>query len=219
LILSNSDYTGDYVRRVYGVKAEIIHPGVDATVYRNLNLKRSYVLSVGRLYLDLKGHSFVIKSVGLLSGKKPTLVVVGDGTEGEKNRLLGIARERGVPLEIKSGAGGGELVRLYNGAAVAAFGYVREPFGLTALEAMACETPVVAVAEGGLQESVADAGVLTERDERAFAEAISGILASPEKAGRMGAAERRRVVEFFSWDGFGARLEEVLSRFATASTG
>ena len=219
VILANSDYTRRCVEKAYGRKAKTVSPGVDADVYRNLNLKRSYVLSVGRLYLDLKGHSFVIKSVGLLPKKKPALVVVGDGTEVEKGRLRGIARECGVPLEIKSGAGSGELVSLYNGAAVAAFGYVREPFGLTALEAMACETPVVAVAEGGLQESVADAGVLTGRDERAFAEAIAGILASPEKAGRMGAAERRRVMEFFTWDGFGARLEKVLSRFATASTG
>src|SRR5262249_17807881 len=93
---------------------------------------------------------------------------------------------------------------------------VYEPFGIINLEAMACGTPVVASAVGGIREVVVhgETGLLVPfaargptdfepRDPAQFArnlaEPINQLLADPERLNAMGAASRRRVEEHFSW--------------------
>lgn len=210
VIASNSDYTRDLVEDIYGRDAVTVYPGVDANVFKDLKLEKDIVLSVGRLYLDLKGHGFVIQSLGSVKGEKPPLVVVGDGTDKEREALVKLAGECGVSLEIKPSVSLEELVRLYCRARACVFGYVREPLGLTALEAMACGAPVVAVSEGGLAEAVGDGGVLVERDETKFAGALESVLNNPGKASELGASGRRRIEEYFTWDVFGGKLEQVI---------
>lgn len=77
-----------------------------------------------------------------------------------------------------------------------------ESFGMSLVEAMACEIPVVATRVGGMKEIVdEDTGILVERaDPTALAEAILRMLDDPELRARMGAAGRRRVAEKFAWD-------------------
>jgi starch synthase len=89
---------------------------------------------------------------------------------------------------------------------------VYEPFGLINLEAMACETAVVASAVGGIVEVVEDGktGVLVPPARPdALAEAISRVLANPALAREMGRAGRRRVEAQFSWASIAARTEQV----------
>jgi glycosyltransferase involved in cell wall biosynthesis len=93
---------------------------------------------------------------------------------------------------------------------------VYEPFGIINLEAMACETPVVAAAVGGIPEIVVhgETGLLvpfeTEgkdsaepRDpdgySRALAAGVNELLRDPVRRLAMGKSARRRVVEHFSW--------------------
>jgi starch synthase len=93
---------------------------------------------------------------------------------------------------------------------------VYEPFGIINLEAMACETPVVAAAVGGIPEIVVpgETGTLVPFDavgdasaeprdpdgySRALAAAVNELLAAPELRRRMGTAARARVLEHFSW--------------------
>jgi glycosyltransferase involved in cell wall biosynthesis len=94
---------------------------------------------------------------------------------------------------------------------------VYEPFGIINLEAMACQTPVVATATGGIKEAVEDGvtGFLVPfesyansntpgpKDPKKFsmdlANAINGLLKSPEKIHQMGSAARGRVETLFSW--------------------
>jgi starch synthase len=97
---------------------------------------------------------------------------------------------------------------------------VYEPLGIVNLEAMACETAVVATATGGIPEVVADGvtGLLVPfssdgsgaaRDPRGFAHEIAvrvnRLLADPALAERFGKAGRRRAVEEFGWDAIAAR--------------
>jgi len=99
-------------------------------------------------------------------------------------------------------------VHLLTGARVFVCPSVYEPFGLVNLEAMACETAVVASRVGGIPEIVVD-GVtgylvdLTEDDLDLFAEAlavsITELLDDAELAERMGVAGRRRVLDQFTW--------------------
>ena len=95
---------------------------------------------------------------------------------------------------------------------------VYEPLGIVNLEAMACETAVVASRVGGIPEVVVDGetGTLVDLDpadpagfERDLAEAVNALVRDPERAAAMGAAGRRRAVEEFSWDAVAARTAEL----------
>jgi glycosyltransferase involved in cell wall biosynthesis len=106
---------------------------------------------------------------------------------------------------------------LYSHAAVFVCPSVYEPFGIINLEAMACATPVVASAVGGIPEVVVDGetGLLVTfaagggadaepRDPGQFARdlaaAVERLLGSPETRRAMAAAARRRVEALFSWE-------------------
>ncbi|HXW55547.1 MAG TPA: glycogen synthase [Candidatus Cybelea sp.] len=108
-----------------------------------------------------------------------------------------------------------EAIQLYSHARVFCCPSVYEPFGIVNLEAMACRTPVVASATGGIKEVVVDGvtGYLVPFDQdavtgfplypqnfaRDLAAAINRLLEDPEKCKRFGDAGRRRAEETFSW--------------------
>ena len=95
-----------------------------------------------------------------------------------------------------------------------------EPFGLVAIEAMACGTPVVASDVGGLQFTVVpeETGLLCPpKNAAAFAGAIDRILANPEWGMQMGQAARKRVELKFSWDGVAAQLSELYAQLAASA--
>ena len=109
-----------------------------------------------------------------------------------------------------------DAIRLYSHAAVFVCPSVYEPFGIINLEAMACETAVVASEVGGIPEIVVEgetgllvpfetAGAQTSepRDPAAFARdlaaATNALLDDPERASAMGRRGRARVEERFSW--------------------
>ena len=95
---------------------------------------------------------------------------------------------------------------------------VYEPLGIVNLEAMACETAVVASAVGGIPEVVDDGvtGTLVRYDEndiatfeRQLAEGINDLVADPAKAEAMGKAGRARAVADFGWDAVANRTVEL----------
>jgi glycosyltransferase involved in cell wall biosynthesis len=86
-----------------------------------------------------------------------------------------------------------------------------EPFGFAPLEANACETPVVAIAEGGIRETIQNSinGILIQdNDPTAVGEAILHILENPELADQMGKRAREYVLAYWSWDSAIDRLEK-----------
>ena len=99
-----------------------------------------------------------------------------------------------------------------------------EPFGLVAIEAMACRTPVVASSVGGLQFTVIPevTGLLAPpQDEAAFAQAIDRILSNPAWGDELGQMARQRVEIAFSWDSVASTLgclyNKLLSQTAPVS--
>ncbi|AWH92381.1 glycosyl transferase family 1 [Dietzia lutea] len=101
-----------------------------------------------------------------------------------------------------------EVIEILSAATVFACPSVYEPLGIVNLEAMACDTAVVASDVGGIPEVVVDGetGVLvhydesaTEAFERGLAEAVNELIADPERAARMGRAGKERAVSRFSW--------------------
>lgn len=147
------------------------------------------------------------------------LYIVGGSRPGqsdgiERDRIEEIIKELGLQNKTKfTGRLEHDVLRTYYAAAdVCVVPSHYEPFGLVAIEAMACGTPVVASDVGGLQFTVAheETGLLAPpQDEVAFAKAIGQILADNDWRDRLGKAARSRVKSYFSWDGVATRLDTL----------
>lgn len=199
----------------------VIHNGVDAQAYRRtaredalarLGVRRPYVLFVGRLS-EQKGIFDLLEAARELpEGVQLVLCAASPDTRELEARLRaavdGLPAVRWIPAMLSRE----ETVQLYSHAAVFACPSVYEPFGLINLEAMACETPVVATRVGGIPEVVVhdETGWLVPpRQPRALAEALRRLLEEPERARAFGLAGRRRVEARFSWDRIARRTLEV----------
>lgn len=152
------------------------------------------LLFVGRLVSD-KGVDVLLDALGLLAGEglEPALTVVGEGPERplleERARRLGIA-ERVRFLGARTGE---ELVEILNRHRILAVpSRYAEPFGIVALEGIACGCVVVGSARGGLPEAIGPCGVTFRNGDAAdLARALAPLLRDPA-AGRgllEGAAE------------------------------
>jgi starch synthase len=117
-----------------------------------------------------------------------------------------------------------ELAQLLTHATVFVCPSVYEPLGIVNLEAMACETAVVASAVGGIPEVVADGltGVLVpyhvvppEEFEHGLADAVNALCADPARAAAMGRAGRERAVHEFGWDTIAHRTVELYGALLT----
>jgi glycosyltransferase involved in cell wall biosynthesis len=215
-VITHSEFTRDDLRRCYGIDAEVIRLGVDSVAFQPsaaADDAPEYILSVGALH-PLKGHEHVIEAVGRLpSPTRRHLIVVGDRNAGGP-ALEALAARAGVSVDIRSGVPFDELVRLVRQATIVACAQIREPFGLVALEAMACARPVVAVDEGGLRESVVheQTGLLVPRDASAMAQALRRLLDDPGLRARLGRAGRADVEARWQWDRYAAEVDRVLTR-------
>jgi len=179
------------------------------------------VLYVGR-FDPRKGIETVVRAVhrsSLLGTGKFRLIIGGGSRPGqsdgiERDRIDGIVAELGLgaitqfPGQISPTI----LPNYYAAADVCVVPSHYEPFGLVAIEAMACGTPVVASDVGGLQFTVIseETGLLAPpKDDAAFAVAIDRILMNPEWRDRLSRAARQRVEAKFSWDGVATQLSHL----------
>lgn len=135
-------------------------------------------------------------SVLRAQGVRAALVVAGDGPL--RAALERRARERRLPVRFLGHVADREaLADLQAAADVCLAPGPAETFGLAALEALACGTPVVCSASSALPEVVADAGACAADDPAAFARAVRTVLALPEASRR---ATARARAELFSWE-------------------
>ena len=216
--------------RLYGARPErieLVPPGVvhaffspgdraGARAALDLPADRPVLLFVGRIQ-PLKGLDVAVRALAELPDRGAVLVAVGgpSGVDGEveaaKVRLL--AEELGVEDRIRWVPPQPHylLSTFYRAADVVLVPSRSESFGLVALEAAACGTPVVAAAVGGLRTLVQDGrtGFLVEgRDPDAFAAATDELLADPELAAAMGADAAARA-RTFTWSTTAARLRRL----------
>lgn len=160
-----------------------------------------------------KGIFTLLDAVDPLLARVPTarVVIAGGGSaEGAvRARVARLARPERVTLIGRVARE--QVPAVMRDAAVYCLPSLGEPFGMTAVEAMACGVPVVVSAAGGLQHLVpADGGVLVPPgDAGALAEALAGVLTDPTRRRAMGAANRRHVEARFAWPRVIDRLEGV----------
>jgi glycosyltransferase involved in cell wall biosynthesis len=199
----------------------VIHNGIDpdrfertdrADALARYGVKPPYVLFVGRI-TDQKGIFHLLEAAPLLPpGVQVVLCASAPDTPEIEERLRRAVPQHPNVRWINAMVPVDDVVELYSHAAVFVCPSVYEPFGLINLEAMACETPVVASAVGGILEVVEDGvtGVLVPPGRPGeLADALRRVLADPAMARAMGHAGRRRVEERFSWASVAERTERV----------
>ena len=214
-LVVNSRYMRERAWSAYGRTAAVCYLGVDPDRFRPaVNEDRvNEVLSVGSPLL-LKGHDLVIATLGRLpSASRPRLRVIGQSSRGQEE-LERLAAERGVSLTVETRIDEASLVARYQQALATVCAARLEPFGLTALESMACGTPVVAIDEAGYRETVVsgETGILATPEPEQLAEAIAGLAGNRALVSRMGRAGRASVERCWTWRESTERLESILEQ-------
>ena len=196
------------------------------------DLETLLLLFVGRIQPH-KGPEVLIRAVAEMVRHTPTIratlrAIIMGGASGsgssEPERLQGLARFLGVSdiVEIVPPVANDELADWYRSADLVCVPSYSESFGLVALEAQACGTPVVATAVGGLRTAVADgiSGSLVDgHDPRAWSATMLRLLMEPQRRLllSMGAVEH---ASHFGWDvtarGMLDVYDHVLSRGKSA---
>jgi glycosyltransferase involved in cell wall biosynthesis len=179
------------------------------------------ILQLGRL-VPRKGIDNVIRALALLPAGVPArlLIVGGDSAVADERRTPEIARLRAIAAEVGvldrvvfvGHRQRAQLRSYYAAADVFVTTPWYEPFGITPLEAMACGTPVIGSAVGGIQHTV-DHGVtgylVPPRDPAALAQRLAELHANPALGRAMGLAGMRRARAGYTWDHVATQLTRL----------
>jgi D-inositol-3-phosphate glycosyltransferase len=199
-----------------GVDLDLFQPKDRALARRSLNLDPTgpVLLWVGRLE-KLKGVEILVDAVAELERRDVTLLIVGGDERAAETRaeLEAQAAAAGIAANVRfEGAVSHDILPWYYSAAdVCVVPSYYESFGLVAVEAMACGTPVVASRVGGLVSTVIDGvtGYLIPwRCPGPFAEKLEVLLENPELRQNFSRAAQRSV-ERFRWSSVGLRIADV----------
>jgi glycosyltransferase involved in cell wall biosynthesis len=217
-ILVNSYFSRESVLRAYGLDAKVCYLGIDTALFvDHQQPRKDLVVGIGAFGRH-KNIEVIIHAVSRVRPPRPGLVWIGnEADEVYVKELTDLAQAMGVAFHPKVRLSDPDLVGILNCAKVMAYAPRLEPFGLAPLEANACGLPVVAVAEGGVRETVIDRvnGLLVEHDPTAMASAIQELLDRPDYARRLGENGSRLVAERWtvnhSIDRLESRLEELVS--------
>jgi alpha-maltose-1-phosphate synthase len=242
-VIAVSNETRNDVLRLFDIapeKVHVIYNGIDlqeyqradsteALVAHGIDPERPFVLFVGRITRQ-KG---IIHLVNAIPDIDPALqIVLCAGAPDTKEigeemtaRVAEVSAGREGVIWIQEMLPRPEVIQLYSHAAVFCCPSVYEPFGIINLEAMACETAVVASAIGGIPEVVVpgETGLLIDLPlregtfepvdpvgfSRDLAAAVNEVALSPDLQARFGAAGRKRVEEHFSWTAIAQQTLEL----------
>jgi glycogen synthase len=252
-VIAVSESMREDVISLYGVECQrvrVIPNGIDLEQYKptsdpsvlnrhGIDPKLPYVLFLGRITRQ-KGIIHLVHAIPhIVSGAQIVLCAgapdtpeiglemteaVAEARRSTTNAVIWIARM--LPRE--------EVIPLYSQAALFVCPSVYEPFGIINLEAMACGTPVVAAAVGGIKEVVipGETGLLVAfeprgegsfepRDPQRFAldlaNSINELLSDPQRRRQMGQRSRERVERSFSWTSVARRTCDFYKELASES--
>lgn len=213
-----------------GIDTEEFKPDLDTDVITRLGMDpdRPSVVFVGRITRQ-KGLIHLVRAAEQLDPETQVVLLAGAPDTPEIARQIGDAFQhvhdtRGNVIWIEQMLPRHEVRQVLSHATVFACPSVYEPLGIVNLEAMACETAVVASAVGGIPEVVVDGetGSLVPYDparaedpsfvaafEAELASKINALTADPDRAARFGRAGRQRCVDEFSWSTIAAQTLDV----------
>jgi D-inositol-3-phosphate glycosyltransferase len=238
-LVANTDDEAHELVDLYGAdpsRVDVVHPGVDldqftpgsmreARARRGLATDAVVLLFVGRIQ-PLKAPDVLIRAAAELveadPGIRDRLVVVvcggpsGSGLE-QPSSLIDLARQLGIAdrVRFEPPSDRTALIDWYRAADVVVVPSYSESFGLVAVEAQACGTPVVAASVGGLRTAVADnvSGLLVEgHDPRDFADAIARITGQPRLRAELSAGAHMHAASF----GWATTTAGLMSSYSAA---
>ena len=211
------------VRVIYnGIDPDFYHPIYDESILKKhgINPQKPFVLFVGRITRQ-KGISQLIQAIPQIDKNAQIVLCAGAPDTPElaeecKNLIAKASEERDGIIWIQEMMHHKELRIIYSHATVFATPSLYEPFGIINLEAMACGTPVVGSAVGGIPEIIVEGetGFLIELEHKSptdfspknpeefqsnFAEKLNVLLTNPSLAKKMGEDARKRAEFVFSW--------------------
>jgi starch synthase len=214
-------------------RIHVIHNGIDPEIYKpepsqetltrfGIDQSRPYAFFNGRLTRQ-KGLPLLLAAALHLDPQYQLVVAASSPDTAEISAEVDalaerVRTERGNLIWINRFLPREDLIRLHSGATVFVCPSIYEPFGLVILEAMACETAVVASRVGGIPEIVVEGetGRLVDYDPndlpaftKGLAARIEELLSDPTRASKMGKAGRQRVLDHFGWPSIAARTVEL----------
>ncbi len=243
-VIAVSNGTREDILRAYPeidpAKIHVIYNGIDLAEYRKtadtkaltdygVDPTRPYVLFVGRITRQ-KGVTHLVDAIEYMPPETQVVLCAGapDTPEiaAEMREKFTEARKKNARIVwIEKMVTKPEAIQLYSNAQVFCCPSVYEPFGIINLEAMACQTAVVASATGGIKEVVVDGetGYLVPfdpdpvtgfpTDPQQFAKdlgaMVTSLLSDPAKCEVFGEAGRKRVEDVFSWTSVAAQTVDL----------
>ncbi len=233
-IIAVSNETKRDIERLFDVasnRVHVIYNGIDLDEYHKVDSiealrrygideKKPYLLFVGRIARQ-KGIIHLVRAIQFMDAGFQIVLCAGapdtpEIAEEMKSAVEQAKKTRRDIIWIEEMVDKKTVIELYSHAAVFCCPSIYEPFGIINLEAMACETAVVASAVGGIKEVVADGetGFLVpleqmkeapfapldpEKFSRDLAARINQLMANPSLREKFGKAGRKRAEEKFSW--------------------
>lgn len=224
-------------------RVTVVHNGIDTDQYRpdhatdvverlGIDPRRPSVVFVGRITRQ-KGLDHLLAAARYLDPDAQLVLLAGapdtaDIAAETESAVASLQATRNGVIWVREMLPKDEVIQVLSHATVFCCPSVYEPMGIVNLEAMACETAVVATATGGIPEVVAhgETGILVPidqaqpggppRDPEAFAtamaQALNALVGDPERAAALGRSGRRRAVEAFSWSAIAERTLDVYRR-------
>jgi len=196
----------DELQKAFRVKRErvsVVYNGMDVDMFQNTGEPReeNALLFVGNTEDTKKGLVYLFEAMTMLP-EEVTLTIVDDGppkkmTAGDLIKKYNI----GHRVKFTGKLSYDQLVSIYSRKTILVMSSLFEGFGLPAVEAMSCQTPVVVTTSGSLKEVVSpDCGILVPpKDPAALKDAIMKLLKNKKMREKMGKNGRKWAVDNFSW--------------------
>jgi starch synthase len=248
-VIAVSNGTKEDILRAYPAidpsKIHVIYNGIDLAEYRKtadttaltdygVDPARPYVLFVGRITRQ-KGVTHLVDAIEYMPPETQVVLCAGapdtpEIAEEMRQKYSEAHKKNPRVVWIEKMVTKPEAIQLYSNAQVFCCPSVYEPFGIINLEAMACETAVVASATGGIKEVVVDnqTGYLVPFDPdpvtgfptnpgqfaKDLGEKVTELLADPAKCETFGKAGRKRVEDVFSWTSVAAQTVDLYRKLS-----
>lgn len=194
-----SNFGRELMIQAFDLYPKVSYLGVDIQKFKKLNIpKKNQILFIGQK-LKMNGYEYALEAIKLMPKEhRPEL------------KILSITKNKNGRLSDD------EIVKLYNESLITLSLSNFDTFGLVALEALACEVPVIAFNVAGYRETMLDGetGYLVDFDPRDISERITHLLENPEKLYQMGRRGRKWVEEYWTWDKQIKQLEALLLKIS-----
>ena len=222
-ILSTSNILSKEIAKYTSKDTEITPFGVDTNLFRKIEIPKdndTFVIGNIKSLKPIYGIDILIKAYALVKANNHNLnsqlIIIGDGPY--KKNYANLAASLGIAENVNflGALPNNTLTKHYNNFDIAVFPSISESFGVVAIEAMACECPVIASDADGFTEVIINnkTGIIVPKgNPEALAEAIQKYIDTPTLKQEHGTEGRKRVLELYDWEDNVRRVEEIYKSY------